>query len=75
MLSMVSTRTPRSFSAKLLSSQAALSVFGFVLAQRLGFKLVFEELYKIPVSLFLQPVKVPLDESLSAVLKRSNFKI
>ena len=60
MFSLVSTRTPRSFFARLLSSQVASAhaVAGDFLPQVQDFALLLVELHKVPLGPFLQPVEV-----------------
>ena len=68
MFILVSTMTPMDFSAKLLSRRSASSIYwclGLFLprCRTLHFALL-AELHEVPVSSFLQPVKVPLDQPL-----------
>ncbi|KAK4826285.1 hypothetical protein QYF61_007132 [Mycteria americana] len=66
MFSLVSSRTTKSFSAKLFSSWSTPSIYlvsGLVPPQVQDFALHPVELYEVPVSPFLQPVQVPLDGS------------
>lgn len=62
MFNLVSIRTPMCFSAKLLPSWTAPTVYwcrGLILPTQ-NFALPFVGLREVPVSPFLQPVKVPL---------------
>jgi len=60
---LVSTRTPRSFSAKLLSSQSAHSMYwclGLFLPTCKALHVTFVQPHEVPVDPFLQPGEVPL---------------
>ncbi|KAK4809169.1 hypothetical protein QYF61_006427 [Mycteria americana] len=64
MFNLVPTRILRSFFARLLSSWVAPSIYwGGILPQVQVFALLLVELHEVPLSLFLQPVEVPLDGS------------
>ena len=66
MVNLVSTRTPRSFSVKLLSSWVGpqhILVHGVVPPQVQDLALAFVELHEVPVSPFLQLVEVTLHGS------------
>lgn len=65
MISLVTTRTPRTFSAGLLSSWGTLNMYlGLFLSIYRTFHLPLQR--GVPISQFLQPVQVPQDGSTTA---------
>ncbi|KAK4818263.1 hypothetical protein QYF61_009968 [Mycteria americana] len=68
-VNLLSTRTPRSFSVKLLFSWVAPSIYGCM-----DFTILLVELHEVPFGPFLQPVEVPPDGSMTLWLISHSFQ-
>lgn len=74
-VSLLSTKTTRSFSAKLHTSYQRVMMHGVIPPQLRGARLSFAELHEVAVSLFPQPFQISLNGSthISYVTRFSRF--